>query len=59
MNFSSAFVESEDKEIKELFITTEDLLLKFLNYLEFWIQKKAPKDSVIFLIKALRYLLSI
>jgi len=53
MNFSNAFVESEERELREFFINTEDLLLKFLNFLEFWIQKKASKKSVIFLIKAL------
>ncbi len=53
MNFKEVFVESDEKEVKEFIVTTEDLLLKFLNFLEFWIQKNTEKDLVIFLVKAL------
>src|SRR4051794_23874123 len=39
--------------MREFFISGEDLFIKLMNYLQFWIQKKASKASVIFLVKAL------
>ena len=54
MNFVNVFLPSNDKESRDLFITTEDLLLKLFHYLQFWIQKKGSKNSIIFLIKSLR-----
>jgi len=53
MTFKEIFVDSDLKNIKEFFISTEDMLLKFLNFLEFWIQKNTHKESVVFIIKAL------
>ncbi len=52
LNFTNVFDFQEKKEIQEFFIQKEDLLTKFLTYLEFWIPKKASKHSVIFLIKS-------
>ena len=45
------FVEEESN--KEFLLNTEDILIKFITYLEFWIQRKASRESIIFLIKAL------
>jgi len=55
LNFSSIFVPSQNKDAKEFFITPDDILQKIFSYLQFWIQKKASKASIIFLIKSLGY----
>ena len=57
MDITEMYDESDDqnsnKENKDLLITSDDILIKFLNFIEFWIQKKAQKESIIFLIKVL------
>ena len=51
MNMYSVFVEPIAVDQKELLINHEDMLVKFINYLEFWKQKKAEKSDIIFLLQ--------
>lgn len=58
LKITSIYEEQEDdqatsNEVKDLYITSEDLLIKFFVFIEFWVQKKADKQLIIFLIKAL------
>lgn len=62
MNISLMYEENDDQnadsELKDLLITSDDILIKFLTFIEFWIQKKAGKHTVMFLIRALGKIMS-
>lgn len=53
MNFRDVFAHSGSTSNRDFLISTEDILVKFLHFLEFWIQKDTPKNLIIFIIKAL------
>ena len=44
----------EDANDQELLIKKEDILRKFISYIEFWREKNFSKSCVIFIIKFLR-----
>lgn len=56
MNISSIFQEGLEEKLKsaekmEILLNSDDLILKFLNYLEFWKPKHAEKGYIIFLLQ--------
>ena len=44
----------EDVKDKELIIYKEDLISRFLQFIEIWKERGASKNAVIFIIKSLR-----
>lgn len=47
----------KDARDKELLLSKEDMIKKFLEFIEFWREKKATKSSVIFILKVLRHII--
>ena len=56
MHFSEVFVDVDDKDIRSFFINKEDIIIKFLKFLEFWKQKGASHETTKFIIRVLGYI---
>ena len=54
MNFQNIYIDNVNNDTKESLITSDDLLLKFLNYIEFWKQKTGNNEHIIFIFQCLR-----
>lgn len=50
LKMQTMFHPAKTQEQKELIITTEDIILKILSYLEFWRQRGAHLETVLFLL---------
>ena len=61
MNISSIFDhEGMDEKLKgsdkmEILLNSDDLILKFLHYLEFWKSKHADKSYIIYLLQIFEF----
>jgi hypothetical protein len=52
MNIQAMFdIDNLKNDKKELILEPDDLIIKLLNYVEFWKQKKASKSNIIFLLQ--------
>lgn len=56
MNIPMMFdIDNLKNEKKEIILEPDDLIIKLLNYVEFWKQKKALKNNIIFLMQIFGY----
>jgi len=53
MNVENMFIAEDQSVSRDLIITSEDLLIKLLTFLEFWKQKGANLKASVFIIKSL------
>lgn len=56
MNIPTMFdIDNLKNEKREIILEPDDLIIKLLNYVEFWKQKKALKNNIIFLLQIFGY----
>jgi len=53
MNIENMFISEDTSQSQDLIISSEDLLIKLLTFLEFWKQKGAKLNASVFIIKAM------
>ncbi len=57
LNIDKLMHEPDKAPDKQILLTKEDLICKFLNYIEYWKEKLSPKNTVIFILKFLRHII--
>ena len=56
MNFMNLYALNEVKsEDRDILISSEDLLMKFLNFIEFWKEFNSDQELIIFTIEILMF----
>jgi hypothetical protein len=57
MNVTSMFEgASDDVRLRELLVSKDDIIVKFLQYIQYWKAKKANRNTIIFILKSIRSL---
>lgn len=59
INISKMFHKSNNIHQADIILRSEDIISRFLSFVEFWRQKSFPLDSVIFIFKTLDSILTI
>lgn len=49
--------DNKSSEKMEIILVSDDMILKFLHYLEFWKSKQADKTHIIFILQIFEFLL--
>lgn len=57
MNIDKLIENPDDAKDKELLLSKEDMIKKFLNFIEFWKEKGSSRNSVLFTLKFLRHII--
>jgi hypothetical protein len=58
-DINKIYENPDEAKDKDILITKENIILKLLSYIEFWKEKGASKNSIIFTLKALRHIVVI
>ena len=50
--------QTEDARVREMLVSKDDIIVKFLQYIQYWKAKHANRNTIIFILKAVRSLVS-
>jgi hypothetical protein len=59
MNVTEMFEgQKEDVRLRELLVSKDDIIVKLLQYIQYWKAKRANRNTIIFILKSIRSLVS-
>lgn len=58
MNVQKMFEGPDDVRLKEILVNKDDIIIKLLQYMQYWKARRASKSTIIFLLKSICALIS-